>query len=351
MALELTPKRILIVRFSSLGDILLTTPLVRALKQRFPGCQLDYLTGSRYQELLTANPHIDGIISLHSGTGIAETRKTAARLADRNYDVLIDVHGSVRSLLFRWGSRIPVVLTFKKLRFQRSVLILLKRSIYPDDRSMALRMLDTAASLGIRDDGGGLDFFVNEDVKQEALRLIAAERPPGQGGLIGLAPGARHNTKRWLIDRWRQLAKMLVEKHDATIVVLGGDNDRGIGNQVSDGLGIRARNCAGQLTLAGSAAVLSHCRAVITNDTGVLHMAAARQVPVVAIFGPTVRAFGFYPFRVPYRIVERSLYCRPCTTKGSPRCPLGHFRCMKEIASANVLSAFEDLMSSLPKSE
>jgi len=230
-------------------------------------------------------------------------------------------------------------------------LIVLKRNIYPDDRSMALRMLDAGRSLGISDDGGGLDFPVDQAVEQRVKRLIDAEIPGNRGGLIGLAPGARHFTKRWLTDRWSELARILVEKHHAAIVVLGGEDDHELGAKVANDLGDRARNYAGRLTLAESAAVLSHCRALITNDTGVLHMAAARQIPVVAIFGPTVRAFGFYPFRVPNRIVERSLYCRPCTTKGSARCPLGHFRCMKEIAPADVLFAYEDLMSSQPKSQ
>jgi lipopolysaccharide heptosyltransferase II len=342
---DFEPRKLMVVRLSSMGDILLTTPFIRALRQRFPRCQLDYLTGSRYRELLQSNPHIDHLIIMDESRGKNEIRSIADRIKHEGYDVYIDLHGAIRSLQIRRKSRIQPVLTFKKYRFQRAVLILLKRNIYPDDRSMALWMLDVGESLGIQDDGDGLDLFVEPEIEHNTRKMLEIRSRDSQVNWIAMAPGARHFTKRWPVDRWVDLARRLTETYDVKILVLGDDKDRQLGKEIITGIDGLGYNGAGLFSLSESAAALSCCQVSITNDSGLLHMAAARRIPVVAIFGPTVRAFGFYPFRVPYRIVERSLPCRPCSTKGSSRCPLRHFRCMLDINPNDVFLACQDVIS------
>ncbi len=347
MAGSFTPQRILVIRLSSLGDVLLTTPLVRALKRRFPQCELDYLVSSRYRELLVSNPYVNRVLALEPGTGISRTRSMVTQIRESGYDVAIDLHGSIRSLLIRAGSRISKVFTFRKHRLARTMLIILKRSVYPDDRSMAQWMLDSGSWLGVEDDGDGLDFFVDPSVESEVQGTIDDLASNHQQKWIAFAPGARHTTKRWFIDRWCDLAKRIVSHSQHRIMILGDKVDKPLGDEIINRIGDNGWNAAGQLSLSQSAAAVSHCQVLITHDSGLMHVAAARKVPVVAIFGPTVKAFGFYPFRVLYRVVERSLNCRPCSTKGSSRCPLGHFKCMQEITPEHVIGAFNDLIEGL----
>ncbi len=338
-----SPQRILVIRLSSLGDVLFTTPLVRAIKKRFPQCELDYLISTRYRELLVGNPYVSRVLSLETGAGISEIRSMAIQIRESGYDAAIDLHGSIRSLLIRAGSRIPKVTTFRKQRLPRAMLIILKRSIYPDDRSMAQWMLDAGKWLGIEDDGDGLDLYADPNIESKIQGTIDDLSSNNQQKWVAFAPGARHTTKRWPIDKWCDLAEQIVSQSQHHITILGDEIDKPLGDKIIDRIGDNGWNAAGKLSLLQSAAAISRCQVVITHDSGLMHIAAARRVPVVAIFGPTVKAFGFYPFRVPYRVVERSLKCRPCSTKGSSRCPLGHFKCMQEITPEHVIIAFSDL--------
>jgi lipopolysaccharide heptosyltransferase II len=342
-----SPSQILIIRLSSLGDILFTTPLIRVLRKRFPHSQIHFLTNTRYKELLQNNPYLDKVVTLGDSAGLGQTWSMGKRLRKDKYDAVIDQHGSLRSLIIRQVIKAPRIFALRKFRFYRTMLILGKRNLYPNDHGMALWMMDAAKSLGIYDDGDGLDFFVNPDIELRLKNQL--ESKIGQKNIIALAPGARHFTKRWLIERWCDLAKMIISKSDANILVLGSVEDKKLGDEIVSTIGDRGWNVAGKFSLEETAAALSHCQLTISNDSGLMHVSAARKVPVVGIFGPTIRAFGFYPFRVPYRIVEKSLSCRPCSTKGSSRCPLGHFRCMKNITSQDVYQAYQDILPQLVK--
>ena len=346
--MKLAPGKILVIRLSSLGDILMTTPLVRGLKHQFPQCQIDYLTGSGYRELEECNPYIDNLIILPAETRIGQILSEAGRLSSNDYNIVIDLHGSIRSRLIRARIHASTTLTFRKYRMQRAILIITKRSYYPDDRSMAQWMLDSARQLGVEDDGDGLDLFLKSETEERIGNIIATEMPKDRSRLIAFAPGARHNTKRWLIERWGELAEILIEDPSITIIILGSMEDQEYGDEIIARIPGHGFNVAGRFSMMESAAMISHCQTVITNDSGIMHIASALQIPVVAIFGPTVRAFGFEPFRIPFRIVEQSLPCRPCSSKGSAKCPLGHFRCMRDITSQDVFSAYTDLVSCRP---
>jgi len=336
-----TPSQILIIRLSSLGDVLFTTPLIRVLKQQYPQSQIHVLTSTRYKELLQNNPHLNKVITLENNSGLSQTWSKGRQLRSDKYNVVIDLHGSLRSLLIRRAMKAFRVLTLRKFRLHRAILILCKRNLYPDDHGMALWMMDATKSLGIEDDGDGLDLFVNPEIEVQVKNRLTSEM--GQGNIIAFAPGARHTTKRWLIEHWCDLAKTLISQSDVNILVLGSADEKSLGDEIIGAIGNRGWNAAGEFNLEETAAALNYCQLVISNDSGIMHIAAARKVPVVGIFGPTVRAFGFYPFRVPFRIVEKSLPCRPCSTKGSSLCPLGHFRCMRDITVDQVFQAYVDI--------
>jgi heptosyltransferase II len=162
---------------------------------------------------------------------------------------------------------------------------------------------------------------------------------------VAIAPGARHTTKRWPAERFSALGRMLVAEKNARIVILGGEAERELATEVSRAIdGGDVVNLAGRVSLLESAAAIDCCSVVVSNDSAITHLAAARGRPTVSIFGSTVQEFGFAPYRVPSVVVENEgLYCRPCTSIGRAECPEGHFRCMLEISPAMVLEAITRL--------
>ena len=175
----------------------------------------------------------------------------------------------------------------------------------------------------------------------------AACRGGFRGPLLAVAPGARWPTKRWPVERFAAVAQDLAQERGAAVVVLGGPDESRLASALCDNLDVPVIHVAGTQPLMHSAALLSRCSLLISNDSGLMHMATALQVPVVAIFGPTVREFGFYPFQARAEVVSEPLPCRPCSTKGSIRCPRGHHACMQDISSARVLAAARTMWNTI----
>lgn len=338
--------RILAVRFSSIGDVLLTTPLLRALRQRHPEAHLSMLTKPAYAPLLSANPHLNELLTLEPGEPLA---RLAARLRAGRYTHLLDLHGSVRTRLLRglvpgrWRG-------YPKHRTARAVLIRSKRDIYRDHRPVAERYFDAAEGLDVRPDGGPAELLLTEATTAAAGEWLTAHGIAGQRRLIALAPGAAHATKRWPGEYWVALAEALarqgVDGKPADVVVVGGPGDREAAEMIARAAidaGGRAASAAGEFDLAGTGALIQRAAAAVSGDTGTMHMATAVGTPVVALFGPTVREFGFFPYAARSVVLERSLDCRPCTAHGGPVCPLGHHNCLRQIGHPEVLAALQKL--------
>jgi len=326
---------VLAVRFSSIGDVLLTTPLLRALRSRYPEARISVLTKPAYAPLLSHNPHVTEVLEALPDRPL---RTLARELRARRYTHLLDLHDSIRSRLLRamvpgsWS-------TYPKHRLARTVLIYTKRDYYRDRRPVAQRYFDAARSLGVEPDRKRLDFFLSADAEREADSWLAraglADRP-----LIAVAPGAAHATKRWPAEHWHLLARRLLED-DFDMVVLGGSEDVTLAQSIAAGAPERIMNAAGEFGLQETGALLRRARTLVSGDTGVMHMAAAVGTTVVALFGPTVRPFGFFPYTDRAEVIELGLSCRPCSSKGGPRCPLGHHRCMLEITPVSVYAAVQ----------
>jgi lipopolysaccharide heptosyltransferase II len=339
---------ILVVRFSAIGDILLTTPLLRAIRTRHPGARVAFLTKEQYVPLLSDNPNVNEVLGIQDDDrlrGIAETIKSV------RYTHLLDLHGSLRTLALRAIARGPWR-TFSKRRLERQVLISTKRDIYPADTPMAERYFEAAAELDVEIDGGPPDFFLAPEAEAAAAARLA-ELGLGEGRpLVAIAPGAAHPTKTWPTEGWTRLIRRLVGT-DADVVVIGGPDDveaarlvvAGARARLTSGETSRVASAAGRLSLQESGAVIKRAAALICGDTGAMHMATAVGTPVVAMFGPTVRQFGFFPYRSERSaVVELPLDCRPCSAQGGPACPLGHHRCLRGIAPETV---FESLCAVL----
>jgi heptosyltransferase II len=317
---------VLAVRFSSIGDVLLTTPLFRAIRHRHPAARITVLTKQAYAPLLSHNPHIERVIEVDPERSLASV---AAELRAGQYTHRLDLHDSLRSRMLRalvpgrWG-------IYPKHRLARALLIYAKRDRYRDRRPVAERYFSAAGDLDVEPDGGPPEFVLAAESEREAGGWLA-QAGVGQGRpLVAVAPGAAHATKRWPLDHWRTLLRRLVgQGFDVSIV--GGADDATLGTELSRLTEGRVVNAAGVFGLQGTGALLRRSAALVSGDTGVMHMATGLGTPVVALFGPTVEAFGFFPYTGRASVLELALSCRPCSSKGGPRCPLGHHRCLVDI--------------------
>ncbi len=329
--------RVLAIRFSSLGDLVLTTPLLRAIKHTHPTSRITLVTRREYEPLFAHNPRLERVIGWEGRTPL---RALAGELRRGGWTHRLDLHGSVRSLALRrmiggrWG-------TYPKHRLHRAILIRAKRNLYTDRRPVAERYFDAARGLQVAPDGGPPEVFVSMESVAAADQLLR-EGGVGSGTLVALVPGAAHGTKQWPEHHWITLVATLVER-GMDLVILGGVKERELGQRLAAVGGDRAVSAAGRTDLAGTAALLKRARCAVAGDTGVMHLATAVGVPVVLLLGPTVGAFGFGPYHARATVLERDLPCRPCSKMGGPACPLGHHHCLEWITPDEVLQAITRL--------
>ena len=332
------PPNILLVRFSAIGDILLLTPLVRALRRKHPDARLTVVTRSGFAPLLARNPRISHVIGWDPLTSLSELGR---RLRDLGFTHRLDLHNSVRSRLLRWHAG-GAWTTYPKHRLARTALIHTHRDLYRDRRHVAERYFDAARGLEVSPDGGSLEMFLSRADLEAAEGFLAARGLGRSRQLIAVAPGAAHFTKRWPTHHWLALVQRLVEAGN-DVVVLGGPQDLAIGEAVAAAGGEFAASAAGAFDLPGSAALLKRARALVSGDTGLMHLATAVETPVIALFGPTVEQFGFFPYRAKSAVLQRELSCRPCSAHGGPRCPLKHHRCLQDLQPGDVLETLRRL--------
>jgi lipopolysaccharide heptosyltransferase II len=329
---------VLLVRFSSIGDILLTTPLVRALARRHPEAKLVYVTKRAMAPLVADNPHLDEVVTLEPDEPIRHLARRLRRLAPTHG---LDLHGSLRSrglrllVRCRWSG-------YRKQKLARGLLIHARLDLYRDHTPVAERYFQAARRLDTRPDGGPPEFSLAQGARERATQWLAEHGVADGTRLAVLAPGAAHATKRWPIAQWSALADLLRADGYQPLVV-GGPDDRGLAQQLATGGADAALSAAGECSLQETGALLARARVVVSGDTGVMHMATGVGTPVVALFGPTVGQFGFLPYRARSLVLERRLDCRPCSATGTAVCPLGHHRCLEDITPAEVAAAVHAL--------
>ena len=317
---------VLVVRFSAIGDILLTTPLLRAIRTRYPGARISVLTKAQFVPLLSHNPYVSEVLSVAPGERLLAV---AERVRAVRYTHLLDLHGSLRTQALRMLAPGPWR-TYAKRRLERALLVTAKRNTYRDDVPVAERYFEAASDLGVEPDGGPPDFFLSEEADRGAAARLEALQIGRERPIVAIAPGAAHATKRWPLDHWVALIAQIIPT-GADVAVLGGPDDREAAAEITRRAGANVGSVAGALGLQETGAVIRRAEALVSGDTGVMHMATGVGTPVVALFGPTVRQFGFFPYRSPATVVELGLPCRPCSAHGTSRCPLGHHHCMRQM--------------------
>ncbi len=341
----------LIIRFSSVGDIILTSPLIRTLRTRYPHCRIDFLVKEDHADLVRHNPHLSQTLLLPRGSGLTELRRIRTQIHASRYDVILDMHDNLRSRFLTFGP--TPVLRYRKRRLARFVLINAHLDIYRwtgGALPMHQRYLEPLAPYGVLDDGAGPEVFVTKEIEASASAILAAAGLDPAEHAIGICPSARHATKMWDADRFAAAASALAQEHRLPIVLFGSPEEQTRCEEIARR--VRAAtpstaviNTAGRCSLLETAAAMDRCSLVLTNDTGLMHLAASRKRPIVAVFGPTVRQFGFYPHGNQSLVVEHpDLRCRPCTGIGRASCPKGHFRCMNDIEPPRVIDAARSLL-------
>ena len=334
--------RFLIIRFSSFGDILLTTPLIRCLRRKYPDSVIDFAVKDRYKDVILSNPYLNNIVILPEGNDNKYLRDISRRVKENRYDYIIDVHGNYRSRYVSTfsGSK---ALRWSKPRIRKWLLTKLKLNRLSNWPEMPLRYLKAAESLGVEDDGGGLEFHLSAKMTESAEELSASLDIFGKR-LLAIAPGANWITKQWEQEKYSETVKILLLSEFEGVLAFGSAGERVLCGEICSEIGVKAHNLAGETDIGTAAVMLGKCGLYIGNDSGLSHLASAVQIPSVVIFGPTVREFGFFPFRNRSAVVERDLYCRPCTHIGNNRCPKKHFRCMREISVENVLEKISSIL-------
>lgn len=334
----MSPPRILLVRFSSLGDVLLTTPLIRALRARHPAATITALTKQVWAPLLSANPRLDQVVTLAPGQSLVPL---ARGLRKANFTDRLDLHASVRTRVLRllvpgawhgYGAR----------RRERRALISVRQNNYRDNLPVAERYFEAARHLDVAPDGLPAELFTSPAAEARAEEWLTRSGLDLNLPLIALAPGAAHATKRWPLRHWRTLAEQLADRGFG-MVIIGANSDRAAAAEVVSAAPAVVASAAGELDLQASGALIRRSHLLVAGDTGPMHLATAVGRPVVALFGPTVEAFGFFPYRARSTVLQLPLTCRPCSSKGGARCPLVHHQCMEGLLPDLVLSAALDL--------
>jgi ADP-heptose:LPS heptosyltransferase len=314
--------KVLIIRFSSIGDIVLTTPVIRGIKVQC-GAEIHFATKEQYAGILAANPHITKIHRLGKSLW-----PLVRGLRKEKFDYVIDLHHNLRTAIVKLAVGVKAF-SFDKLNLEKWLIVNFKINRLPKAHIVD-RYLATATSLGVRNDHLGLDYFIpdTEDLPQDALPQTH------RNGYVAYAIGGQHETKKLPVERMVELCR----KIERPIVLLGSREDFRNGEHVrlaileAPASGTIIYNACGTYSLHQSASILRDAQFVFTHDTGLMHIAAAFKRPVYVLWGNTIPAFGMYPYQTKFTNLENTgLSCRPCSKIGFDKCPRGHFKCMRDI--------------------
>jgi heptosyltransferase-2 len=331
--------RILILRLSSIGDILLTTPFLQQVRNRFKQAHITYVVKKEFSDLLKYNPHINHLIKFDSSFGIAGLLDLARELKENEFDIIFDLHKNLRTNRLTSLYKQDKVSKIVKDKFKRWLLIHLKINLFKKIRTAPQKYLQTGLDYNIEDNNEKLQIFLNDDIEQQVNELLINNNLH-KGNYLCLAPGAAHYTKMWPLEYVEKLISKISNASDNKIVLIGGPNEKDILSQYNTNNNII--NFCGETSLLQSAGILKYARGIITNDSGLMHMAAAVDIPIVALFGSTTEELGFFPYRANASILQvDDLWCRPCTHIGREKCPLGHFNCMRQISVNQVFNEIE----------
>jgi heptosyltransferase-2 len=323
--------KFLILRFSSIGDIVLTTPVIRCLKKQVPDCEIHFVTKKSFEDVIRNNPYIDRrFYFTKNATEILDLLK------EEKYDAVIDLHHNFRTMKVKRAINAPAF-SFNKLNVRKWLAVNFKMNVLPDIHIVD-RYLETVSHFGVKNDNQGLDYFITDE-DEKVIRQLPASF---QQGYIAWVIGAKHTTKQLPLEKMRSLARKL----RMPVVLLGGKEDLSRGEEIEKSFSSDILNACGIFSLNQSAAIVKHAHHVITHDTGLMHIAAAFRKKIISVWGNTIPEFGMYPYMPSspsgnnLMLEVKGLSCRPCSKIGFEKCPRGHFKCMNDQDEEQIVNGF-----------
>jgi ADP-heptose:LPS heptosyltransferase len=328
-------KKVLILRFSSIGDIVLTTPVIRAIKLQLTDVEVHFATKKAFANILENNPYVEKVHSLEDNLG-----DLVANLKAEKFDYIVDLHNNLRTKLIKLRLNIPSK-AFHKLNWEKWLMVNMKVNKLPSQHIVD-RYMESASELGVKKDQFGLDYFIPEkdEVEQDWLPETHQEE------YVAYVIGAQYNTKKLPFKRMIELC----DKINKPIILIGSTDDAEMGEKVEKffeqtsesapyeeklmelGKKTKIFNACGKFNLNQSASLVKNATYVFTHDTGLMHIAAAFKKNIFCIWGNTIPMFGMYPYKTKFTILENTkVNCRPCSKIGFQKCPKGHFDCMNKI--------------------
>ncbi len=325
--LNLNNKKILIIRFSSLGDILLTTPILRSLKKLYPTCNIDYLVKAENKETILYNPYINDILLFNKTDNLNQLKET---IKSKNYDYIFDLHNNLRSKVLTKGLKAYCI---KKPTLKKFLLVKFKINLLKENKSVVNIYAD--AIPGLKLDKSGIDLFL------DSKKLVIPDL-----NTVGICPGARHFTKRWGFDNYKELINLLT-KEGYKVLLFGGEYDQEMcGKLAGDNTLVENLSTCNELITMGNN--MRRCQLIIGNDSGLMHAATGLQIPVIVIFTSTVKELGFAPYNAKSMIIENNdIKCRPCSHIGRGDCPKKHFNCGNTIKPKMVFNKLQEFYNTL----
>ncbi len=311
--------KILIIRFSSIGDIVLTTPVIRCCQQQLNNAEIHFVCKASFKSTLEHNPYISKLITFDK-----DINEVIPALKKENYDALIDLHNNLRSRRLKLALGKKSV-AFNKLNVKKFLAVALKNKNVLPNVHIVQRYLATVSELGVKDDNKGLDYFISDKEKVAITQLPQ----PLQNGYVALVAGGSYYTKKIPVNKLIEICN----SSKLPIALLGGKDDADMAKQVVAKCN-NAFNLCGNFSLNQSASIIEQAKYVISSDTGLMHIASAFNKTIYSLWGNTIPEFGMYPYKPGEgsKILEvKNLKCRPCSKLGYGKCPKGHFKCMNEI--------------------
>ncbi|SMC98528.1 glycosyltransferase family 9 protein [Pedobacter nyackensis] len=320
-----TPKKILVIRFSSMGDIIYTTPVVRCLKEQLPNCEIHFLTKTQFQYIYQNNPYLTKLHTLKP-----KLSDTIKDIKAEKFDLIIDLHNNLRTSIIKLATGLPSS-TYKKDRISKWLALKFKWNRFISKKHLVDRYLETVKFLGVKNDDKPIDYYISK-----AYNLSEFLPETHQQKFVAFVIGATHFTKRLPNDKIIEICKGI----NLPIVLLGGNDVKDNALIIQQAVGSNVYNTCGLTNLDQSVFLVSKAHKVIGFDTGLTHISEAFDRPLASIWGGTTPdLLGVHPYKISDSlIVGEDLSCRPCSKFGLEKCPLGHFKCMKNINPDIVVS-------------
>lgn len=312
------PRKILIIRFSSIGDIVLTTPVVRALHEQL-GAEIHYLTKPAFVSIISSNPHVKKVLELDE-----DFENMIRNLQLENYDHIIDLHHNIRTNRIRLALK-KQFHSFSKLNLEKWLMVNFKINRLPQ-RHIVDRYLDTVQFLGVKNDQKGLDFIIPAAKQINVVEKFGLQ----PNSYVSIIIGATYNTKCLTTEQIAKISDLL----EMPVMLLGGKQETDKADEViRKSISKSIISACGSFDIFQSASILNQSTSIIAHDTGLMHIAAALKKPQVVIWGNTIPAFGMYPYYGNENVQwisfeQKELKCRPCSKLGYDKCPKGHFKCI-----------------------